>query len=115
MGSLKSWWNQTCGPSEILAIALPLIASTISYTVMQFCDRLFMTWYSNDALAATLPAGVVSWTLASLPLGIAAYASTFVAQYFGAAKHDRIGAIVWQSVWLGVALIPIYLVFSTLR
>ena len=109
MGSLKTWWNQTCGPAEILAIALPLVASTISYTVMQFCDRLFMSWYSNDALAAALPAGVVSWTITSLPLGIASYGSTFVAQYFGANKKHRIGAIVWQSIWLGMAFIPVYL------
>ena len=87
---------------------MPLIASTISYTVMQFCDRLFMSWYSTDALAAALPAGVVSWTITSLPLGIAGYGSTFVAQYFGANQNGRIGAIVWQSIWLGLACIPVY-------
>ena len=112
MGSFKQRWNQTCGPAEILAIALPLIASTISYTVMQFCDRLFMSWYSNDALAAALPAGVVSWTITSLPFGIASYGSTFVAQYFGANQQNRIGAIVWQTIWLGVAFIPVYLLIG---
>lgn len=112
MGSLKSWWNETCGPAEILAIALPLVASTISYTVMQFCDRLFMSWYSTDTLAAALPAGVVSWTLTSLPFGIASYTSTFVAQYVGAGQNHRVGAIVWQSIWMGFAFIPIYLLFG---
>jgi MATE family multidrug resistance protein len=109
---LKTWWSQACGPAEILAIALPLVASTISYTVMQFCDRLFMSWYSTDALAAALPAGVVSWTMTSLPLGIAGYGSTFVAQYFGANQKGRIGAIVWQSVWMGLAFIPVYLMIG---
>ncbi len=109
MVSLKTWWGQTCGPAEILAIALPLIASTISFTLMQFCDRLFMSWYSTDALAAALPAGVVSWTMTSLPFGIACYGSTFVAQYFGANQHGRIGAIIWQSIWMGLISIPVYL------
>ena len=108
-GLLKNWWKQTCGPAEILAIALPLVASTISYTVMQFCDRLFMSWHSNEALAAALPAGVVSWTMTSLPFGIASYGATFVAQYFGADQKHRIGAIVWQAIWLGLAFIPVYL------
>lgn len=109
MDSEQSWWNQTCGPRQILAISLPLIASTISYTVMQFCDRMFMAWHSNDALAAALPAGVVSWTIASLPMGIAAYASTFVAQYYGANQRHRIGAIIWQAIWMGVISIPLFL------
>lgn len=109
MASFENWWRQTCGPADILAIALPLIASTISYTVMQFCDRLFMSWYSNEALAAALPAGVVSWTITSLPFGIAGYGSTFVAQYYGAKQNHRIGAIVWQSIWMGLAFIPVYL------
>ncbi|MFT5299855.1 MAG: MATE family multidrug resistance protein [Mariniblastus sp.] len=110
----ENWWNQTCGPREILIIALPLVASTISHTLMQFCDRLFMTWYSNEALAAALPAGIVSWTMSSLPFGIASYGTTFVAQYFGAEKRHQIGAIVWQAIWLGLAAIPIYFLIGLL-
>lgn len=110
MGSTKVWWNQPSGPREILAISLPLIMSTISYTIMQFCDRMFLAWDSNQALAAALPAGVLSWTLTSMPLGIASYASTFVAQFFGAKQFDKIGPIVWQAIWMSVACIPIFLV-----
>ena len=73
---------------------------------------MFLAWHSNDTLAAALPAGVVSWTLASLPLGVASYGSTFVAQYFGAERIDRIGAIVWQAIWLGIISIPIFLVIG---
>jgi len=109
MQNLNRWWSQTCGAKELLAISLPLIASTISYTVMQFCDRLFLTWHSNDALAAVLPAGALSWTLTALPMGIAYYCSTFVAQYFGADQKEKIGAIVWQAIWLGFACVPLYL------
>jgi MATE family multidrug resistance protein len=112
MGDKRNWWNRPCGPRDILAISLPLIASTISYTVMQFCDRMFLSWDSNDALAAALPAGVVSWTLMSLPLGIASYASTFVAQFFGAEQQDKIGPVIWQAIWMSLCCIPLFILFG---
>ena len=112
MERLKAWWQQPAGAKEILAISLPLIASTISWTLMQFCDRLFLTWSSNEELAAVLPSGAVSWTLTSLPMGIGFYCATFVAQYFGADQNEKIGAIVWQSIWLGLLCVPIYLLIG---
>jgi MATE family multidrug resistance protein len=112
MERIKTWWRQPCGAKELLAISLPLIASTISWTLMQFCDRLFLTWHSNDALAAVLPAAALSWTLTSLPMGVGFYCSTFVAQYFGADQKEKIGAIVWQSIWLGLLCVPVYLLIG---
>jgi len=87
---------------EILSIALPLVVSTSSYTVMHFTDRMFLSWYSNDALAAALPAGVTSFALLCLFLGPTSYISTFVAQYFGAQEYRRIGAIVWQGIYFAL-------------
>ena len=46
--------------------------------------------------------GPVSWSRTSLPMGVGFYCSTFVAQYFGADQKEKIGAIVWQSIWLGL-------------
>ena len=112
MHRVQNWWNQACGPREILAIALPLIISTISYTVMQFCDRMFLSWYSTEALAAVLPAGAIFWTLCSLPFGVTTYCSTFVAQYHGARRDSNIGPIVWQAIWLGILAAPIYLLIG---
>lgn len=112
MQSISNWWTQRCGPRDILAISLPLIMSTVSYTVMQFCDRMFLSWDSNEALAAALPAGVLSWTLTSLPLGITSYASTFVAQYFGAGQQKQIGAVIWQTIWLSCFCIPLLLILG---
>ncbi len=105
-----SWWNQTCGGKELLRVALPMVVSTLSFVVMQFCDRLFLTWYSNEDLAAVVPAGALSWTITSFPLGIAMYANTFVAQYDGARVRGKIGEIVWQAIWIGVFFGPLFLV-----
>lgn len=93
----------------MLALALPLIISTASWTVMNFVDRMFLLWYSTDAMAAALPAGMLYWTVLCLPLGVAAYVNTFVAQYHGAGRPERIGVAVWQGVWLGVLAAPLIL------
>src|SRR5262245_18772062 len=70
---------------------------------------MFLTWYSKDAMAASLPAGMLFWTLICFPQGVAAYVNTFVAQYYGAGRFARIGAAVRQGVWFGCLLTPLLL------
>ncbi|MGC3968408.1 MAG: MATE family efflux transporter [Pirellulales bacterium] len=78
------WWAGEAGVREALRVALPLMISSLSWTVMNFIDRLFLLKYSEEAVAAALPAGIMSFAAISFPLGVASYAATFVAQYFGA-------------------------------
>ncbi len=111
---LNYWWNRRCGARQVLQIAIPLVVSTMSYSVMQFCDRLFLAWHDTKDLAAVVPAGVLCWTILSLPMGTAMYATTFVAQYQGARQYRRIGAVVWQAVWIGVGCVPIFLMIGSL-
>src|SRR4029453_14591667 len=104
-----SWWSRPCGGREVLAIALPLVVQTGVWAVMWFIDRMFLTWYSADAMAATLPAGMFFWTLICFPQGIASFTNTFVAQYFGAGRPERIGLAVKQGIWLGCLATPLLL------
>lgn len=104
--ALKTWWTRPAGGRELLALALPLIISTASWTVMNFIDRMFLLWHSTDAMAAAMPAGMLYYTVICYPLGVAAYVNTFVAQYHGAGRPERIGVAVWQGVWLGVLTAP---------
>jgi len=60
-------------------------------------------------MAAALPAGMLYFTLTCFPLGVASYVNTFVAQYHGAGRPERIGAIVWQGVWIGLVSAPFFL------
>jgi len=87
---------------EIFTLSLPLVVSSGSWTIMHFTDRMFLSWYSEDALAASLPAGVTNFTFLCFFMGVATYTGTFVAQYFGAGQFDRIGRIVWQGVFFSL-------------
>ncbi|OYV81522.1 MAG: hypothetical protein B7Z73_17990, partial [Planctomycetia bacterium 21-64-5] len=106
-GSMDNWWRRPGGFRETLAIALPLIASTVSWTIMIFTDRVFLAWHSHDAVAAALPAGMIAFTLICFPLGIASYVNTFVAQYHGAGRPRRIGPAVWQALFIGLITAPL--------
>jgi MATE family multidrug resistance protein len=87
---------------ELLQVAVPLILSSGSISLMHVVDRIFLTWYSPDALAAALPAGIMNWTLLALPVGLAAYVNTFVAQYDGAGKRERVSQALWQGIFIAL-------------
>ncbi|MFK7818549.1 MAG: MATE family efflux transporter [Planctomycetaceae bacterium] len=96
---------------EFLKVAVPLILSAGSLAIMNVIDRLLLTWYDTDAMAAALPAGMVHWTILSIPIGIVLYVNTFVAQYDGAGQPKRVVASVWQGFFIavvsGLALLPL--------
>lgn len=112
--SSPGWWRAPGGLREAFVTAVPLMISSLSWTVMNFIDRIFLLSYSPDAVAAALPAGILAFTVICFPLGVASYVSTFVAQYYGAGRHAKIGPVVWQAVWIGVAAVPWSLAFLPL-
>lgn len=88
--------------AELLAVAYPLIISTASNTVMQFINRIFLSRYSADAMAACVPAGLLSFTLLCFFMGTTSYTNAFVSQYHGKGKTASVSVAVWQGVWLGL-------------
>ena len=91
------------GAGELLAVAYPLILSTASNTIMQFINRVFLAHYSPDALAACVPAGILSFTFLCFFMGTATYTNAFVSQYHGKGKTASVSVAVWQGVWLALA------------
>lgn len=100
--SLKRRWAAEAGYREVLVIALPLILSTGSWSIQQVVDRMFLTWYSPESIAASAPAGMLNFTVMSIFIGAAAYVSAFVAQYYGSGRSDRTGPSLWQGIYLSV-------------
>ena len=105
----QNWWTRPCGGRDVVRMALPLVISTASWTVMNFTDRMFLLWFSTQTMAAAMPAGMLHFTVICFPLGIATYANTFVAQYHGAGKPDRIGLAVWHAFMIGILTVPVIL------
>lgn len=98
----------------LLRIAIPLIITTSSASIMQFVDRMFLSWYSSDTLAACLPAGLISFAIISFFMGTCGYTSVFVANYYGQKRYASLSVALWQGVIVGffswiiiVALVPV--------
>ena len=102
MQHLKDRWNIAGGYREVLVIAIPLILSTATWSVQHFVDRMFLSWYSPEAIAAAMPAGMLNFSITSIFMGTAGYLSTFVAQYYGAKRFHRIGPALWQGVYVSL-------------
>ena len=112
LGFVADRWSRENGYRRILVVAIPLILSTGSWSIQHFVDRMFLTWYSAEAVAAAMPAGMLNFTIISLFMGTSAYVSTFVAQYHGAGRNERIGPAVWQGLYValigGVAVLALF-------
>ncbi|MFN9976231.1 MAG: hypothetical protein ACK58T_40665, partial [Phycisphaerae bacterium] len=59
---------------ELIRVALPLVLSAGSHSMMSAADRMILTGYSADALAAVTPASMLHWTSVCIPLGTILYA-----------------------------------------
>ena len=113
-GRLRARWRAPGGYADFLRVAFPMILSTASWSIQHFVDRIFLTWYSIDALAAALPSGMVNFIAVSFFMGLASYVNTFVAQYSGAGRDDRVGPSVWQGNYLAIAAGLLSLAFAWL-
>lgn len=113
-GFLADRWHGDGGYRELLKIAFPLIVSTGLWSVQFFVDRMFLTWYSGAAAAASMQGGVLAFTVAVLFSSTALYCNTFVAQYVGAGHPERVGTAVWQAVFFSIASGVVLFAFSFL-
>src|SRR5581483_10150542 len=103
------FWSRPDGLREVLTLALPLVISSLSWTIMQTIDRILLFGYSKEAVAAVFPAGWMALAVLCLPLGLTTYINTFVSQYHGADWAERIGVAVWQGVFVALLSIPLML------
>lgn len=73
-----------------------------SQVVMQFVDRMFLAWYSHDALAACVPAGALAMTFSAVFMGLASYTSVFISQYYAQKRYASVTVSLWQGILLAV-------------
>ncbi len=114
LNQVKARWIKKNGYREVLIIAIPLILSTAALSIQHFIDRMFLTWYSPETIAAAMPAGILNFTILSFFIGTASYVSAFVAQYYGSKQYDKIGKAVWQGVFFSLSVIVVMFLFIPL-
>jgi MATE family multidrug resistance protein len=98
----QGFWDGPGGGRDVLKIAYPLILGNLSFTVQTFVNRLFLTWYSPEALAGAVTGIFVALTLIGLFSTTGEYLTTFIAQYLGAERPHRVGPVVWQGIYFSL-------------
>ncbi len=96
------------GYREVLRIAVPLILSTASLTLMLFVSRMLLSWYGASSVAAATPGGVTFFTICSFFIGTTEYVNTLVAQHHGAGDKPACARAVWQGLFFAVLSVPLF-------
>lgn len=92
---------------DLFRVALPLVITSASFTVLNFCDRMFLSWYSPVSIQAVVPAGILAFTLISFFMALCAISNSFVAQYYGAGERFRCGQVVAQAIFMALFSAPL--------
>ncbi|GAB6089209.1 MATE family efflux transporter [Spirochaeta dissipatitropha] len=96
------------------AMALPIILSQATETVMMFADRLFLSRLSLIHMAAAMSGGLASFVFGALFIGMAGYMNTLVAHYHGAGEEEKGIFSVSQGIYLVLFAYPIILLLIPL-
>lgn len=90
------------GAREVMGMAWPIVLGSLSFTVMEFCDKWMVSKLGTEALAAVGSAGLWSYTLSTVLLGIVGCVSTFAAQSLGRNERQHCARYTWQGIYLSV-------------
>ncbi len=98
----------------LLALAMPMVLSRATQSVMTFADALMVEHLGPQAIAASATGGFNAFLFMILPMGTVFIVQSFVAQLVGAGDRDATPRYVWYGLAiaivagiLGVAFIPL--------
>ncbi len=97
------------GVMELLAVALPLIASQACDTVMMFTDRLFLARLGPEYLAAAMGGGLTCFLFMTFFFGLTGYVAALVAQYLGAGQKVLCARVTAQALIVCLLAYPLML------
>ena len=95
-----------------MRVAIPLMISAGTFSIVLFADRTLLLWHDGPSMSAALAAGNIFWVTACLPVGIASMTGAIIGQHIGAGESDKVGRLLWQSVWMSLAFIPLFCVIG---
>lgn len=93
-------------------VAWPLIINSGAFAVLNFCDRLFLSWHDEAEFRASLPAGILFFTLVCGFMALAGFTNTFVAQLWGAGDKQGCARATSQGIIFSVLSLPIIMALT---
>jgi MATE family multidrug resistance protein len=103
---------------ELLGLAAPTVAQSVSYTVMQFIDTWMLARLGTVAPTAGGNAGIVAFGVICFGFGVMLIVNTLVSQSYGRGEYSHCGRYLWQGIWVGIVysvlVLPLALVARNL-
>ncbi len=87
---------------RILRLTAPVAVTQMTHSAMGFIDTVMVGRLGVVALAGVGFGAIISWWCLSFFIGVLQGVNTFVAQFVGAGRKDRVGASFWQGIYLAV-------------
>ena len=88
---------------RILALTGPVVITQMTHTAMGVIDTMMVGRLGVVALAGVGLGAIIAWWCLSFFVGLLQGVNTFVAQFFGAGRPDRVGVSFWQGLYAAVA------------
>jgi MATE family multidrug resistance protein len=87
----------------LLALALPMVLSRATQSVMTFADALMVEHLGPQAIAASATGGFNVFLFMILPMGTVFIVQSFVAQLVGANDRDATPRFAWYGIIISIA------------
>lgn len=100
------------GWRELMKVAWPLIVNSGTFAVLNFSDRMFLSWYGEAEFRASLPSGILFFTLVCGFMALAGFANTFVAQMWGAGDKEGCAKATAQGIIFSVLSFPLIMALT---
>ena len=102
----------TAAIAEVWRVAMPLMISTGTFSLVLFADRTLLLKYDGASMSAAMTGGNLFWVFVCLPMGIVSMTGAIVSQYVGAGKPELIGRFLWQSIWISISFTPCFIALA---
>lgn len=101
--------TRTGSVREMIAVALPMVASLSCDTVMVFSDRWFVAKLGSTAMNAVFVGGLAAFSSQTFFTGLIGYSTALVGQRFGAGQKDRCVLASYQALIVAFLAWPLLL------
>ena len=97
------------GVHELFVLALPIVISQSSETLMVFTDRVFLSKLGAEYMNAATIGGITSFTLITFFFGLIGFSTALIAQYFGAKNYAACPRVTVQALGISLLSYPLIL------
>ncbi|WP_372894841.1 MATE family efflux transporter [Stieleria sp.] len=95
--------------AEVLRVAIPLMVSAGMMSIVLFADRTLLMFYDGMSMSASMAGGNLFWVVVCVPIGAAAMTGAVIGQLIGNGEPDKVGRLLWQSIWLALMTVPFFI------